>query len=46
MANSIQLRPATGRWLVSWQLSRCAAKESGCEILLVVDAWATGQRGF
>src|SRR6266446_6938157 len=27
-----------GRWLVSWQLSRCAAKESGCEILPVADA--------
>jgi hypothetical protein len=30
--------PATGRWLVSWQLGRCAAKQSGCEILPVADA--------
>src|SRR5206468_8379110 len=30
--------PAAGRWLVSWQLNRCAAKESGCEILPVADA--------
>ena len=31
-------RPATGRWLVSWQLGRCAAKQSGYEILPVADA--------
>ena len=30
--------PATGRWLVSWQLGGCAAKQSGCEILPVADA--------
>jgi hypothetical protein len=30
--------PATGRWLVSWQLSGCAAKQSGCQILPVADA--------
>jgi hypothetical protein len=27
-----------GRWLVSWQLSGCAAKQSGCQILPVADA--------
>ena len=35
---ALPTRPGTGRWLVSWQLGRCAAKQSGCEILPVVDA--------
>jgi len=38
MKSNTPPRPATGRWLVSWQLGRCAAKQSGCEILPVVDA--------
>ena len=38
LAMASQTSPAIGRWLVSWQLGRCAAKQSGCQILPVVDA--------